>query len=73
MPCDVKLFIFSLRSFKIILKNIHPCNDDFQRIQSRVRISKNLSVVQVERKLRDISKKEAGKGVILKHLNMATR
>ncbi|XP_023327484.1 speckle-type POZ protein [Eurytemora carolleeae] len=30
-------------------------------------------VEQVERKLRDISKKEAGKGVILKHLNMATR
>ena len=34
---------------------------------------KNLSIVKVERKLRDISKKEAGKGVILKHLNMATR
>lgn len=30
-------------------------------------------VEQVERRLRDISKKEAGKGVILKHLNMATR
>jgi len=30
-------------------------------------------VEQVERKLRDISKKEAGKGVILKHLNMSNR
>ena len=45
----------------------------FPGIQSRVRIIKNLYVVKVERKLRDISKKEAGKGVILKHLNMATR
>jgi len=30
-------------------------------------------VEQIERRLRDISKKEAGKGVILRHLNMATR
>eukprot|EP00088_Acartia_fossae_P059657 TRINITY_DN7102_c0_g1_i2.p1 TRINITY_DN7102_c0_g1~~TRINITY_DN7102_c0_g1_i2.p1 ORF type:complete len:813 (-),score=304.37 TRINITY_DN7102_c0_g1_i2:88-2526(-) len=30
-------------------------------------------VEQIESKLREISKKEAGKGVILRHLNMATR
>jgi len=30
-------------------------------------------VEQIESKLRDVSKKEAGKGVILKHLNMSTR
>ena len=30
-------------------------------------------VEQIERKLRDIARKEGGKGVILKHLKMAYR